>query len=149
MKIRIKAIRMLVLILVVCSLISVPVFSEKLSENIYLKNQLLKKNNFLDTWSVETVDSFGDVGHYTDIAVTADNTVFISYYDFGKKDLKFARLINNEWSVTVVDSEGDVGKYASLALDSFDHPHISYYDATRDALKHAYFNGIEWLNRGG
>jgi hypothetical protein len=130
---------------VVCSLISVPVFSEKLSGNIYFQNQPLKQNNFLDLWLVETVDSFGDVGYYTDIAVTANNTVFISYYDFGKKDLKFARLINNEWSVTVVDSVGDVGEYASLAVDSVDRPHISYYDATRGVLKHAFFNGIEWL----
>ncbi len=141
---RIKVIRMLVLILVVCSLLSVPVFSEKLSESMYLKNQPFKKNIYQYTWSLETVDSFGDVGHDTDIAVTANNTVFISYYDFGKKDLKFARLINNEWSITVVDSQGDVGKCTSLALDSLGNPHISYYDETHHALKHAYFNGIEW-----
>jgi hypothetical protein len=137
---------MLVLILVICSLISVPVFSEKLSKNMSLQNQPFKKNIFLYnyTWSVETVDYFGDVGQYTDIAVAADNTVFISYYDFGKEDLKIARLINNEWSITVVDSEGDVGQCASLALDSLGHPHISYYDEMHHALKHAYFDGIEW-----
>ena len=145
MKLRIKTIKMLILILASCSLISVPVFSGRLPENMYLKNQSFKTNNFWDTWSVETVDSFGDVGHDTDIAVTADNTVFISYYDFGKNDLKCARLINDEWSSTAVDSEGDVGQFTSLALDSFDHPHISYYDATRGVLKHAYFNGVEWL----
>jgi hypothetical protein len=100
--------------------------------------------NFQYTWSVETVDSIGEVGHYTDIAVTSDNTVFISYYDIGNKDLKCACLINNEWSITVVDSEGDVGRYTSLALDSLGHPHISYYDTTLHALKHAYFDGIEW-----
>jgi hypothetical protein len=137
----IKVFRMLALILVVCSLISVPVFSEKLLESMYLKNQSLDKN----TWSVETVDSFGDVGQFTDIAVTADDTVCISYYDLVKKDLKFARLINSDWSITVVDSEGAVGKFAQLALDSFGNPHISYYDETLHVLKHAYFNGMEWL----
>ena len=123
-----------------------PSISEKLMEKINLKNQPFKKNIFLYnyTWSVETVDSYGDVGQFTDIAVTEDNTVFISYYDLVKKDLKFARLINNEWSITVVDSRGDVGKFASLALDSVGNPHISYYDETLHTLKHAYFNGIEW-----
>ena len=119
--------------------------SEKNIEEINLQNQLLNMDHYWDSWSVETVDSFGDVGQYTDIAVTANDIVFISYYDFVKKDLKFARLINNEWSVIVVDSEGDVGQFTSLALDSYDHPHISYYDATRGVLKHAYFNGMEWL----
>jgi len=149
---RIKAIRIFVLILVVCSFISVPVFSKKLSENMYLQNQTFKKNIFLDTWFVETIDSIGEVGQDTDIAI-ADDKVFISYYDFGKKDLKFARLINNEWSIMVVDSEGDAGQFASLALDSLCNPHISYYDKTLHALKHAYFNGIEWyievVNSGG
>jgi hypothetical protein len=140
---RIKAIRIFVLILIVCSFISAPVLSGKLSESMYLKNQLLKKNDFYHTWSVETVDNFGDVGFYTDIAV-ADNKVFISYYDLVKKNLKFARLINNERSITVVDSEGDVGACASLALDSLGNPHISYYDETLHTLKHAYFDGIEW-----
>jgi len=140
----IKKICMLVLIL--CSLISVPAVSEKLSENIFLQNQSFMNNIFSynHTWSVETVDSFGDVGLGTDIVVAADTTVFISYYDFGKKNLKCARFLNNAWSITVVDSEGDVGEYPSLALDSFGLPHISYYDATLQALKHAYFNGLEW-----
>ena len=141
---KIKAIRMLILIIVFSSLISVHVYSKKLSESIFLKNEILIKNNFRNTWSVEIVDTIGDVGHYTDIAVTADNTVFISYYDFGKKDLKFACLINNKWNIAVVDSEGDVGKYTSLALDSLGNPHVIYYDETNHALKHTYFNGIEW-----
>lgn len=135
---------LLIVLMMFCSTISVPVFSEKLSKIIYSKNQLLKKNDFWGNWFVETVDTFGDVGQFTDIAVTSDNKVFISYYDFGRKDLKFAYLINNEWSITIVDSEGEVGKYASLALDSFGNPHISYYDETLHALKHAYFNGAKW-----
>ena len=139
-----KTIRIFVLILISCSLISIPVFSEKLTENKNLQNQPFENNILSSTWSVETVDTFGDVGADTDIAVTSDNTVFISYYDLGKKDLKCACLINNEWSITVVDSQGDVGQCASLALDSLGHPHISYYDATLGVLKHAYFNGIEW-----
>jgi len=119
--------------------------SEKNTEEINLQNELLNMDHYWDSWSVETVDSFGDVGQYTDIAVTTDNTVFISYHDFEKKDLKFASLINNQWSVNVIDSEGDVGLFTSLALDSVGHPHISYYDATRGALKHASYNGITWL----
>jgi hypothetical protein len=139
----IKAIRTLVLIIVFCSIISVHVYSEKLSESMYLKNEILKKNNLWNTWSVEPVDTIGDVGQYTDIVI-ADNKVYISYYDFGKKDLKFAYLINNEWHIGVVDSDGDVGKFASLALDRLGNPHISYYDETLHVLKHAYLNGQDW-----
>ena len=96
------------------------------------------------TWLAETADSFGEVGQDTDIAITANNTVFISYFDFGFKNLKCARLLNDEWSYDVVDSEGDTGRDTCLALDSFDHPHISYYDATLGALKHTYFDGVAW-----
>ena len=116
----------------------------KSSEVIQVNNTLLNLDRFQYTWSVETADSFGEVGYYTDIAVSPNNTVFISYYDMGLNDLKCARLLNGKWSIMVVDSAGDVGGYDSLVLDSLGHPHISYYDATHGALKYAYFDGIIW-----
>lgn len=123
-----------------------PSISEKAEQIIYLKNKLLYRDNFQYTWSVETVDSLRDFGRYTDIAINDDDIVFISYYDFGEKDLKCASFVNNEWKITIVDSGGDVGQYDSLALDSAGHPHISYYDGIQGALKHAYFDGSNWHN---
>jgi len=139
-----KIIILLVALILLSSFISTPVFSEKLSQDKNLKYQLLEKDGFWNTWHSEPADIFGEVGHYTDIAINVDNVVFISHYDFERENLKCARFENGRWINTAVDSEGDVGRCTSLALDSLGNPHISYYDETNQCLKHAYHNGDEW-----
>jgi len=43
------------------------------------------------TWSIETVDSAGDVGAVSSIVVDNDDNPHISYYDWSNGDLKYAR----------------------------------------------------------
>jgi hypothetical protein len=95
-------------------------------------------------WYIETLDSDGDVGFFTSIALDSGESPHISFYDYTNGDLNYARWTGWAWSVKTVDSNGDVGWSTSLALDSGDSPHISYYDYTNGDLKYARWNGTGW-----
>jgi hypothetical protein len=85
------------------------------------------------------LDSLGDVGLYTSIAIGADNNPIISYYDAVNEDLKVMKCStvncrNINTSVTL-DSIGSVGKYTSIAVGSDNNPIISFHDETNGDLK--------------
>ena len=104
------------------------------------------------TWPVEKlrqVDSDGDVGTVMSIAVNG-SCVYIAYYDFTNKDLKFARSDDggDTWpseNIHIVDSEGDVG-YSPSIQASGTSVYISYQDQTNNAIKFAKSidNGDSW-----
>ncbi len=112
-------------------------------------------------FNCETVDSEGDVGQYSDIAIDLNNKVHISYYDATNGDLKYAtnkgvipgngNCTNTNWNCQPVDSNGIVGLYTSIALDSSYRPHIGYVSGVialpgfiGEEVRHAYYNGSEW-----
>src|SRR5438874_1500046 len=87
--------------------------------------------------TITTVDSAGDVGYYTSIAILNGLPV-ISYYDNTNGDLKVVacgdETCNNGDTITTVDSGGDVGYYTSIATLN-GAPVISYTDGTNGDLK--------------
>ena len=97
-------------------------------------------------WNITTVDSAGEVGMYTSIALDSGDKPHISYYDgFPNDYLKYAYYDGVKWVNETVDSAGSVGTDTSIALDSGDKPHISYYDHFPNYdLKYAYYDGVNW-----
>ena len=93
-----------------------------------------------------TVDSGGQLGRDTSIAVNANGDPVISYYDAAPNDdLRFAICDlsatgcdqDTDWTKYTVDSGGQVGQYSSIAVDANGDPVISYNDAGSDDLKFA------------
>ena len=60
-----------------------------------------------------TLDSEGDVGYYSSLAVDNDGNPYISYMDGSNGDLKYARWNGVTLSFETVDSTGDVGYWSS------------------------------------
>lgn len=89
---------------------------------------------------ITVLDSIGNVGQYTSIAIGSDKMPIISYYDVDHTNLKVAKCSNNSCSgdnsiITTYDTSLDVGQYTSSTIGSDGLPVISYYDNTNKDLR--------------
>lgn len=87
-------------------------------------------------WSIETVDSEGNVGTYTSLQLDSQGNPCISYHE---KDfrVKLACKVAGTWKIQVVQEGWRIGSYTSLALDENDLPRISFYNGNSYDLYYA------------
>jgi hypothetical protein len=91
------------------------------------------------------VDSVGDVGFYSSLAIDDHGNPHISYWDYFDADLKYATRVAGAWTIETVDSISFTGLYSSLALDAQGSPHICYRDQSTSALMHARLESGAWV----
>jgi hypothetical protein len=95
------------------------------------------------SFHVRVVQS-GNVGQHLALALAADGSPCLAYYDAGNRKLVYASWNGNAWDLKTVDGSGDAGWYVSLALAAGDAPRISYHDNVNHDLKYAAWNGTAW-----
>jgi PGF-pre-PGF domain-containing protein len=96
-------------------------------------------------WTIETVDSAGDVGRYTSLVLDDAGNPRISYQSGTMNThLKSAQKTGDEWTTETVDATNNVGLFSSLKLDDSGQPLISYYDGNIGNLSFAFKNGTTW-----
>ena len=91
------------------------------------------------TATITTIDSDGDVGQFTSIAIGATGLPVISYYDSTNTDLKAAACTATDCTgtaiITTVSSDDDIGRYSSIVIGATGLPVVSYFDETNGDLK--------------
>lgn len=100
-------------------------------------------------WQIQTVESDGDVGRYTSLALDSGDDPHISYHDVTRDQLKYAHgyVSTGYWTRIFPTPTLGAGTWSSLALDSDGYPHIScyyYLDVTHSGLKYSWYDGDVW-----
>ncbi len=106
-------------------------------------------NEEIDGYANEQGLDIGDRGKYSSLAITSTDTPWITYYDVGLKNLRYATKVEGqggdlEWFTGSADSGGgsspDAGLYSSMTLVN-DNPVVAHYDRGKGNLRLAAWNG--------
>ncbi len=97
-------------------------------------------------WSIETVDSAGDVGSFVGLALDSADSPHLAYFDATNGAMKYAHLSGGSWNVeTVTATAGAVeGTFASIALDLWNEPHLVWRRTPEGWLRYARKTASGW-----
>ena len=89
--------------------------------------------------TVTVIDSVGEVGTFSSLAIGTDGFPIISYYDDTNDNLKIAHCddaaCTSALAFTLVDDPGNVGRLSSIDIGGDGFPVISYYDETNLTIR--------------
>ena len=130
-----------------------------ISESVFVLNTILRLANIIaisiwfsatpsiaaQTWNIQTVDSIGNVGYYTSLALSRSDQPCISYYDSTNQMVKYAYWDGSNWQKQNVGySESGISScQTSMALDNADNPCICY--ESHYNIEYASWNGSAWI----
>jgi len=97
-----------------------------------------------NAWTVETVDSPGNVGQCPSIAVDGNGYPHIAYVDLPNGYLKYASWNGSAWNIEKVDWSFGIACTVSIALDWRGYPQISYHNSFTQYLDIARWTGTSW-----
>jgi hypothetical protein len=98
---------------------------------------------FSPGWLTTTVDSAGNVGQHSSLALDWAGRSHVAYVDDAQATLKYAFYDGAAWQIHVVDSGAAITGTVSLALGWAGLPHISYHAAGN--LNYAFYDGVGWI----
>ncbi len=102
-------------------------------------NDLNYATNVSGSWVVKVVDSDGDVGKSSGIALDSLGNAHICYIDSTNNLVKYATNASGVWEIIVIDNGSSAG---SIVIDSSDNIHVVYNDGS--FLKYAIYTDNSW-----
>ncbi|MDH3754127.1 MAG: hypothetical protein OEU32_09680 [Acidimicrobiia bacterium] len=87
------------------------------------------------SWTVEPVDTDGDVGRFSSLAIDGDGAAHISYWHGDTGEVRYATNAGGAWETTTIDTleQVEIGfegarRITSIALDPAGVPSVAYSD---------------------
>ena len=96
-------------------------------------------------WNIQQVDpQSGLIEYNCSVAIAADGTPHVIWYQENNVHLKYAVLEKGTWLARTLDFDQQTGKWNCMVLDAQGNPHISYDVFTKGEIKYAYWDGKDW-----
>ncbi|MEW6407977.1 MAG: chitobiase/beta-hexosaminidase C-terminal domain-containing protein [Patescibacteria group bacterium] len=107
-------------------------YYDRTGEDLHYATNTNSGGCIADGWYCRVIDSPGNVGGWSSIALDSNEKVHISYCDDTNYALRYATNSAGSWITSTLDSSG--GAWSSLAIDPNNKVHIAYNSL--DGLKY-------------